>query len=379
MSTFLGKYFVLLFLINACGFFYSLQGFNERFELSGRIIDKETSKPLVGVNVFLSGTTIGTTTDTNGHFILEKLPRGSFDLVLSMIGYEVNTIKIFLDKNYNYNLGTIQLQERVYQLGEIQIVDKKDEDWQKNYKLFEENFLGQSENSKLCEIINKELINFQKTNDGKLIANANDWLKINNYALGYRIKFLLRKFVLSPDLVVNYRGEYFYEEIDSTNELKQIWRENRRRSYYGSLRHFLVSFAENSLRENNFFVYYSIKPNWLEVVELLDTKFGRKSIDINNLIDPGLVLQKIRLKENYLLVEYRAESESPEYFKFRQARGSFIGDKLRFQVSWIELLSNKLIFTREGLILNSEDPIRLFGYWAFERIADMLPLNYVIN
>lgn len=56
-------------------------------KLVGRVVDKETGDPLVGVNVFIQGTMIGAATDLDGQFKLVKLPPGKYDVVVSMIGY----------------------------------------------------------------------------------------------------------------------------------------------------------------------------------------------------------------------------------------------------------------------------------------------------
>lgn len=58
--------------------------------MTGTVTDQQTGTPLSGVSVTLKGTPVGTTTDGNGHYILQ-VPEGSKNLVLvfSMIGYSV--------------------------------------------------------------------------------------------------------------------------------------------------------------------------------------------------------------------------------------------------------------------------------------------------
>jgi outer membrane receptor protein involved in Fe transport len=57
-------------------------------KITGKISDVETSEALIGVNIMLLGTNLGTATDINGDFFLLNLPPGSYNLSLSMIGYK---------------------------------------------------------------------------------------------------------------------------------------------------------------------------------------------------------------------------------------------------------------------------------------------------
>ena len=62
--------------------------------INGTIIDKNTQIPLVGVNVQVVDTDIGTASSINGYFYLDKIPIGTQHLSISMIGYEK---RIFLN------------------------------------------------------------------------------------------------------------------------------------------------------------------------------------------------------------------------------------------------------------------------------------------
>ena len=60
-------------------------------KIAGKISDVETSEALIGVNIMLLGTNLGTASDINGDFFLLNIPPGSYNLSLSMIGYK-NTL-----------------------------------------------------------------------------------------------------------------------------------------------------------------------------------------------------------------------------------------------------------------------------------------------
>ncbi|MBN1999540.1 TonB-dependent receptor, partial [candidate division KSB1 bacterium] len=58
-------------------------------KIAGRVVDAETGEPLVGVNVFISSTTMGAATDANGDFFILNIPPGKYDIQTQMIGYSV--------------------------------------------------------------------------------------------------------------------------------------------------------------------------------------------------------------------------------------------------------------------------------------------------
>ena len=55
--------------------------------IEGRVLDRETNKPLPGVNILIENTNKGTTTDLRGTFILRSVTTGSKELVFSFVGY----------------------------------------------------------------------------------------------------------------------------------------------------------------------------------------------------------------------------------------------------------------------------------------------------
>ncbi|MGJ8593589.1 MAG: TonB-dependent receptor [Aquaticitalea sp.] len=56
--------------------------------LTGTIIDKSTSEPIVFANVYLPQLEKGGTTDETGQFNLNNIPSGTYKMVISIIGYE---------------------------------------------------------------------------------------------------------------------------------------------------------------------------------------------------------------------------------------------------------------------------------------------------
>ena len=56
--------------------------------LTGSIRDFNTHQPLVGVNIFISGTSLGSATDSLGKYIIRNIPVGSYNVNVSMMGYK---------------------------------------------------------------------------------------------------------------------------------------------------------------------------------------------------------------------------------------------------------------------------------------------------
>ena len=56
--------------------------------LTGRVRDTNTHQHLIGVNIIISGTDLGSATDSLGNFMIKNIPVGSYDVNASMIGYK---------------------------------------------------------------------------------------------------------------------------------------------------------------------------------------------------------------------------------------------------------------------------------------------------
>ena len=65
---------------------------NQGGEIAGTVTDSWEGTPIPGVTVALRGTTLGTTTDLSGRFLLEKVPGGIHILIFSKSGYARSTV-----------------------------------------------------------------------------------------------------------------------------------------------------------------------------------------------------------------------------------------------------------------------------------------------
>lgn len=89
----------------------------------GKIVDKNTQEPLIGVSVILENTNplIGATTDLNGRFRISA-PIGSYNITASYVGYISQTkFNMVLTSGNDMNVN-FDLDEDRYQLDEVKVV-----------------------------------------------------------------------------------------------------------------------------------------------------------------------------------------------------------------------------------------------------------------
>ncbi len=68
--------------------------------ISGYITDKESGEPLIGANVLVEGTKLGSATDVNGKYYIDNVPVKSYIVRASYIGYRSEAINInVIEKN----------------------------------------------------------------------------------------------------------------------------------------------------------------------------------------------------------------------------------------------------------------------------------------
>lgn len=92
----------------------------------GHVLDKNTGEHLSFINVFLKGTTIGTTTDNSGHFFLKELPEGEYTLEVSSIGYKPIQKTVVIRKGKTMELN-FEISEDLVSLGDVVVSANRNE------------------------------------------------------------------------------------------------------------------------------------------------------------------------------------------------------------------------------------------------------------
>jgi len=108
--------FVLLLLMN------SLSVAGTTGKIAGKVTEKETGEPLVGANVIVKGTTLGTVTDINGYYSILLVPPGVQTVLVSMVGYSsvtVNEVRVRIDETSPVD---VQLAQAEIKMGAVTII-----------------------------------------------------------------------------------------------------------------------------------------------------------------------------------------------------------------------------------------------------------------
>ena len=85
----------------------------------GEVYDASTGEPLPNVNIYLQGTQIGTSTNTDGLFMLRQNLEKARTMVVSAVGYHTERFKI--EPNTHSGID-IALREKVGSLEEVFVV-----------------------------------------------------------------------------------------------------------------------------------------------------------------------------------------------------------------------------------------------------------------
>ncbi|MCF6241484.1 MAG: TonB-dependent receptor [Bacteroidales bacterium] len=89
--------------------------------ISGTIKDAEFNSPLPGAAIMIKGTSTGTISDVNGDFELPT-QAGTFDIVISFLGYESKTMSVTVTQGKMTRLGEIVLKAETQGINEIYVV-----------------------------------------------------------------------------------------------------------------------------------------------------------------------------------------------------------------------------------------------------------------
>ncbi len=117
------KYYILILYVICLGI-----SFSQAYSISGVILDAETKIPISNTNIYIKESDFGTSSNKQGYFVLylnSQLDNDA-DLIVKMIGYESQTIRLDLSK-YKIDLGEIYLINKSLELKSIHVHSHEDE------------------------------------------------------------------------------------------------------------------------------------------------------------------------------------------------------------------------------------------------------------
>ena len=91
-------------------------------KIAGKITEKETGEPLVGVNVIVKGTALGAVTDVEGFYTVLLVPPGVQSVVVSMVGHStvtVNEVRVHIDETSPVD---VQLAQEEIKMGSVTVI-----------------------------------------------------------------------------------------------------------------------------------------------------------------------------------------------------------------------------------------------------------------
>ena len=101
--TFMMMLFLGIFLFSSNHTLYAQK--ESEANIFGHVLDAANHEHLPFVNVYIKGTTLGTATNDNGHYILEHLPVGTHTVVVSFMGYKTVEQEVTLKANNSVEMN----------------------------------------------------------------------------------------------------------------------------------------------------------------------------------------------------------------------------------------------------------------------------------
>lgn len=394
--------------------FTGIHAFSQNsFSITGTVKDKKETLP--GAGVYLSGYKVSSVADVNGKFTINNLKPGSYDLMVQMIGYlPFSKSVIISDQSVQVELV---LKESTTSLNEVVI--RADPNRAKYIKQFQEFFIGTTPNAAQCKILNPQVLNVDYDATKSLLSvTTTEFLIVENKALGYRLKYMLDNFEYnSRTRIIYFSGRPFFEELKASGTRLKKYINNREIAYYGSSQHFFRSLYAGNTLEEGFILNKMLKvPNPYRYPDSIIRKnlnrlktppkstviskavmpkdlamiaFWEKQQDMPEYIDyldrnelsPGNLVSvynhnlKTLNCTDPLAISYTKERESIAYSKtsFWRFRPLDVPD---YQISVANLKENGVRFYESGGVHDSRATL-YEGFWAYEKVADMVPMDYI--
>ncbi|HEY0175837.1 MAG TPA: carboxypeptidase-like regulatory domain-containing protein [Pedobacter sp.] len=403
IKSLLGTALLLIFCLNLHA--------QQLYSISGEVKDKK-GETLPGAGIYLSGYTTATVTNSDGKFTLAKLKPGSYEVVVQMMGF-LPYSKSVLISDQSVNI-TITLADNTVQLKEVVIT--ADPNRAKNLQIFKDFFIGKTPNSAKCKILNPNVLYIKYDGDHNILTvTSNEFLVVENKALGYRLKYMLNLFEYNYDTrIVYFSGLPVFEDLKGSGSKRRTWLKNREIAYAGSPQHFFQSLYRNTVQEEGFIIYKRIKvknPNRPPDSYIAAVK-SRLRKKMHGTVNPGSVLadslaiiehieslpkdystldmsgvnvdtlvkniypnvRTINYKDE-LYVMYTKEEESVAYSN----TGHYIMRPLtvpNYEISVVQMLKGPVNFYANGSMGDARS-LLFEGFWAYEKIGDMVPMDYI--
>lgn len=384
-------------------------------QLKGTVVSEAGNRPVPFASVFINNSTLGTTTDENGHFSISRLTPGKHELVVSILGYEKFFTVITVPQEKPL---VIALREKSTQLDQVTVRAFDKDGWKTWGNLFTESFIGTSSNAKRTVLKNPKDLRFRHNKqENTLEVFAVAPLKIQNRALGYDLEYHLELFRI--DFKTNTQAYAGYPYFKEHRSVSRTHIRNREATYNASLIKFMRSLYQNTVQQDGYAVRkmietrnrekeriralrdkYRIKemdatgawvvisapaypadiytPDSLayfnRILSQPDSKFSllKDTIPTPQLVQTDSAGTKKLYFRDYLYVVNTLYKEDPLYLEYKRENRAPAP-----QTSILRMLEDEAIEIQENG--NYFPPLNLFSgdYWGWSnKTADLLPLDY---
>jgi hypothetical protein len=378
--------------------------------IQGKVIGAQ-NEPLPFAGVFVSNSTRGVAADANGRFVLDKVPSGVIELVGTYMGYENLVVRLKADTLRG--LLVLRMKPQAKQLSEV-TVKRLRNGFEQYYDQFLKHFLGQTPNARSCKLRNPKAIWFSLNDDNSVLTvRADEPLKIENKALGYEISYTLDSYEYHFNgQYVSYTGYALFKDMPTKSESKrQNWAKARQSAYLGSATHFFKSLTQHQTTDQGFLMQKMVRKKYAPVAmpatpEKRDS-LGRiimpaskrmvrvDTVDLALQKNPQVVVSQPNFSpyKQYLYLPPLADSTlvQPQGEDFKMAFNDYLyvtyqrenedvpaeERRRRPQISLLRLTEEPFaIIEKNGHL---PDPLSVIfeGRWGIEKMAEMLPLDYV--
>lgn len=388
-------YYTLLY---ATFWLLPILGMAQSGTITGKVVRNGTGTPIERASVFLNNATYGTSTAEDGTFTLRGVKPGQYSLIVSSVGYELYSQTVLVGIS-PVNVD-VRLTPKTTELRDVVITTP--EGWKRNYEMFVNDFIGDSEDAKKCKILNpRDLYLVWHKGTRTLEASSDEFIVIENYALGYRVKLLLHKFESNKtNNTISWQLNQVFEDLPGSESQKRRWTKRRDEIFYGSTAHFFRSLVGNQLDENGFVIRTLIRrPNKLRapdaVIEKKREHFKNGNQDSLNYwirqhnlsrYDDSLVRKPMAaydvlrrtdqpgiyavMFKDLLYVVYNRRYETID---FRDIYHPL--DLPNFETTVINLYQPYAVFDLNGTVLNGGSML-FDGSWSKNKGAELLPVDY---
>jgi TonB-dependent SusC/RagA subfamily outer membrane receptor len=364
------------------------------FNVTGKVTD-ESGQPLPGATVFISNSKWAANTNSEGLFKINGLPPGNYEVLVRMIGFEIPT-KRFSIINASVNIN-FTLKTDAITLNQANVTAKMGGNRARYLKMFTDAFLGQTDNAQKSRILNADVLKFNYDEAaGTLAASSTDFIKIANSGLGYDVNFLLNSFFVGHDgQAYGYGGKVYFQDIKGDEKKQKEWARNRSAAYYGSMQHFMRSLYFGITEEEGFKVYKIADSELTQssnygafgpaggrsrggnIIRTNSSRVNLKPFKPDSLVQIASMSKVLKMP---LLVN---NGDTTRFYICYMAGNeplAFVNSGMHIdfpvtnaQISSVyQIAPGNVILNKDGS-LSPEQGLMTFGYWAWPRVAELLP------